>query len=153
MPGEARTFLAGIHEQCAARPGSGLLIGVDAKKAKQRLDAAYDDALGVTAAFNRNALLHLNRRFGFDFDLDGFIHRGFYNEAQGRIEMHLESVRRQTVSLGTVKRRFAPRERIHTENSYKYHAAEFEELLRGVGFGSVRHWSSEDGGYLVFYAS
>jgi dimethylhistidine N-methyltransferase len=152
-PGEAREFLAQIHADCAARPGSGLLIGVDAKKAKDVLDAAYDDALGVTAAFNRNALAHLNRRFGFDFDPAAFAHRGFYNETLGRVEMHLESLREQVVDLGGVKRRFARGETIHTENSYKYTAPEFERLLAGSGFASVRQWSSPDEGYFVFFAS
>ncbi|HUP30648.1 MAG TPA: L-histidine N(alpha)-methyltransferase [Usitatibacter sp.] len=151
-PAEAVVFLERIRAHCATRPGSGLLVGVDGKKEKARLDAAYDDALGVTAAFNRNALLHLNSRFGFDFRLDRFEHRGFYNEAEGRIEMHLEAIEDQAVALGTAVRRFARGERIHTENSYKYGAAEFESLLRAAGFSSVRHWSSPDQGYFVFYA-
>lgn len=151
-PESATAFLATLRAQCGVG-GSGLLIGVDGKKEKPRLDAAYDDALGVTAAFNRNALLHLNRRFGFDFALDGFAHRGFYNEALGRVEMHLESRARQEVSLGSTVRRFAAGERIHTENSYKYRRAEFEALLRGAGFSRLRSWSSPDEGYFVFYAS
>jgi uncharacterized SAM-dependent methyltransferase len=126
---------------------------VDAKKAKPVLDAAYDDALGVTAAFNRNALAHLNRRFGFDFALEAFAHRGFYNETLGRVEMHLESVREQVVDLGSVKRRFARGETIHTENSYKYSAPEFERLLADSGFATVHKWSSPDDAYFVFYAS
>ena len=138
---------------CAERPGSGLLIGVDGKKAAAVLDAAYDDALGVTAAFNRNALLHLNRRFGFDFALDGFVHRGFYNEAKGRIEMHLEALRDQAVNLAGRERRFARGERIHTENSYKYRPEEFEALLRAAGFTSFARWESPDAGYFVFYAA
>jgi dimethylhistidine N-methyltransferase len=153
-PDEALPFLASIRRHCAARPGSGLLIGVDAKKQKRVLDAAYDDALGVTAAFNRNVLLHLNRRFGFDFRLYAFEHQGFYNEALGRIEMHLEALRDQTVSLGGgVTRDFAAGERIHTENSYKYAAAEFEKLLEDAGFGAVQRWSDAEQGYFVFYAS
>jgi dimethylhistidine N-methyltransferase len=151
-PEEATRFLATLRAQCT-REGSGLLIGVDGKKDKPRLDAAYDDALGVTAAFNRNMLLHLNRRFGFDFALDGFVHRGFYNEALGRVEMHLESVAEQEVHLGARRRRFAAGERIHTENSYKYRRAEFEVLLKNAGFGALRSWSSPDEGYFVFYAS
>lgn len=151
-PEEATRFIATLRAHCT-RKGCGLLIGVDGKKEKARLDAAYDDALGVTAAFNRNALLHLNRRFGFDFALDGFIHRGFYNEALGRVEMHLESVAEQEVRLGSERRRFAAGERIHTENSYKYRRAEFEALLKDAGFGSLLSWSSPDGGYFVFYAS
>jgi dimethylhistidine N-methyltransferase len=151
-PAEAGRFLGTLRAHCAHR-GSGLLIGVDGKKEKARLDAAYDDALGVTASFNRNALLHLNRRFGFDFALDGFVHRGFYDEARGRVEMHLESVAEQDVDLGARKRHFAVGERIHTENSYKYARPEFEALLKGAGFGSLRSWASPDDGYFVFHAT
>lgn len=152
-PAQARSFLAKVKAHCATRPASGLLIGVDGKKDKARLDAAYDDALGVTAAFNRNALLHLDSRFGFDFALDGFVHRGFYNEQAGRIEMHLEALRDQVVHLGAASRRFARGERIHTENSYKYTAAEFTTLLRESGFADIRHWESADRGYYVFHAA
>jgi dimethylhistidine N-methyltransferase len=151
-PEEATAFLASIHRHCKSRPGSGLLIGVDGKKAKEILNAAYDDALGVTAAFNRNALAHLNRRFGFDFAIDGFTHRGFYNEAAGRIEMHLESLRDQEVHLGDTTRRFAKGERIHSENSYKYARPEFERVLQEAGFTQVDCWSAPEGGYHVFYA-
>jgi dimethylhistidine N-methyltransferase len=152
-PEGALAFVSSVRRHFEGRPGSGLLIGVDGKKEKARLDAAYDDALGVTAAFNRNALLHLNRKFGFDFDLNGFVHRGFYNAERGRVEMHLESVREQAVAIDGQVRRFAPGERIHTENSYKYAPAEFAALLGGAGYGSVRSWSSPDGGYTVFFAS
>src|SRR5688572_12786873 len=151
-PAAAREFLAQVRSYCASRPGSGLLIGVDGKKASHLLDAAYDDALGVTSAFNRNALLHLNRRFGFDFALDGFVHRGFYNEGKGRIEMHLEALRDQEVDLAGRKRLFKRGDRIHTENSYKYRPAEFEALLRAAGFSSFDRWESPDAGYFVFYA-
>jgi len=151
-PAAARDFLAQVRGYCAQRPGSGLLIGVDGKKDAAVLDAAYDDALGVTAAFNRNALLHLNRRFGFDFAVEGFRHVGFYNAELGRVEMHLESLRDQVVDLGSAKRRFRAGERIHTESSYKYHAGEFEVLLRESGFGSVRRWEASGGGYHCFYA-
>ena len=152
-PASAVAFLRQVRAYCAPRPGSGLLIGVDGKKASALLDAAYDDALGVTAAFNRNALLHLNRRFGFDFALDGFVHRGFYNADEGRVEMHLEALRDQSVNLAGVIRRFAKGERIHTENSYKYAPREFEALLREAGFASIRRWDSADGGYYVFFAA
>jgi dimethylhistidine N-methyltransferase len=153
-PVEAKSFIARIHAECAGRSGSGLLIGVDAKKDARRLDAAYDDALGVTAAFNRNVLSHLNRRFGFDFALEAFAHRGFYNAAAGRIEMHLEAVRATVVDLGAeASRRFEPGERIHTENSYKYAPHEFEALLRQAGFTRVTRWSDAAGDYSVFYAA
>lgn len=151
-PAQARGFLASIRRSCSARPGSGLLIGVDGKKAKATLDAAYDDALGVTASFNRNVLLHLNRRFGFDFTLEAFAHRGFYNDAQGRVEMHLEAVREQVVTAPGFERRFAAGERIHTENSYKYRPAEFEAVLHDAGFERIRRWSTAEDGYTVFYA-
>lgn len=152
-PDEAVAFLASIRRHCASRPGSALLIGVDAKKEKPLLDAAYDDALGVTAAFNRNALMHLNRRFGFDFALDAFVHRGFYNPDEGRIEMHLEALRENSVRLGGTRRDFACGERIHTENSYKYTREEFAEVLRKAGFGEMRSWAPRAGGYYVFYAA
>ena len=151
-PDEAVAFLARVRAHCAVRPGSGLLIGVDGKKEKARLDAAYDDALGVTAAFNRNVLRHLNKRFGFDFAPDRFRHRGFYNEAESRVEMHLEARAEQVVNLGSARRRFAPGERIHTENSYKYAPGEFERVLQAAGFATTRRWSSPDEGYFVFYA-
>jgi dimethylhistidine N-methyltransferase len=152
-PEESVAFLSQVKAYCAPRPGSGLLIGVDGKKASAVLDAAYDDALGVTAAFNRNALLHVNRRFGFDFALDGFVHRGFYNPGMGRVEMHLESLRDQSVDLAGQPRRFAKGERIHSENSYKYTPAEFEALLRAAGFSSLSRWDSPDAGYFVLYAA
>jgi dimethylhistidine N-methyltransferase len=152
-PDTAVAYLARVRRECAARPGSGLLIGVDAKKDAPRLDAAYDDALGVTAAFNRNVLVHLNRRFGFGFDLADFVHRGFYNAAGGRIEMHLESVRDHQVPLGEgASRRFPRGTRIHTENSYKYAPAEFEALLRKAGFDELDRWSDPAADYSVFYA-
>jgi len=151
-PTQAMRFLERLAKICQARPGSNLLIGVDAKKSASILDAAYDDALGVTAAFNRNVLLHLNRRFGFNFDLSGFLHRGFYNAEAGRIEMHLEAARAQTVLLDGVERRFAAGERIHTENSYKYSTAEFAVLLEEAGFTGIRRWTDAQDAFHVFVA-
>jgi uncharacterized SAM-dependent methyltransferase len=98
-------------------------------------------------------LLHLNARFGFDFDHAGFRHVAFYNEAEGRIEMHVEAVREQSVRLDGRLRRFEASERIHTENSYKYRREEFEAILREAGFASLRHWSSPDEGYFVYLAA
>jgi L-histidine N-alpha-methyltransferase len=152
-PEEAVAFMARIHAHCAARPGSGLLIGVDGKKEKRRLDLAYDDPLGVTAAFNLNVLRHLNRRFGVDFQTDNIAHRGFYAEARGRVEMHLQATTDHVVKLDGAQRAFASGERIHTESSYKYHAEEFEALLASAGFRDVRRWGSETDAYYVFYAS
>jgi dimethylhistidine N-methyltransferase len=153
-PEEAVVFLKRIFALCQSRPGSGLLIGVDAKKSIEKLEAAYDDALGVTAAFNRNVLLHLNRLFGFDFDLNGYRHRGLYNIQLGRIEMHLESLSDQTVRLGPESARtYRAGERIHTENSYKYSAHEFEALLAAAGFSSVQRWTDAAEQFNVFYTS
>ncbi len=110
-------------------------------------------ALGVTAAFNRNALRHLNEAFGFDFDVASYGHVGYYDETLGRIEMHLESLRDQVVHLDGRARRFPKGERIHTENSYKYAPGEFEAMLRQAGFGAVRRWDAPAGGYYVYFAS
>lgn len=152
-PSEAVRLLAAIRAQCEARPGSSLLIGVDGKKEPATLVAAYDDALGVTAAFNRNVLRHLNARFGFDFSLEGFAHFACYNEVAGRIEMHLESRHEQVVTLDGASRPFAAGERIHTENSYKYAPAEFEALLAEAGFRDLRRWDAPDFPYHVFRAA
>jgi dimethylhistidine N-methyltransferase len=152
-PEDARVFLTGVRDHCVAAPGSGLLIGVDTKKDKARLDAAYDDALGVTAAFNRNVLHHVNRILGSDFRPEAFAHRGFYNEAESRIEMHLEASAEQTVRLPGAERTFAAGERIHTENSYKYSTAEFSALLRDAGFERVRCWQDDAGDFAVYYAA
>jgi dimethylhistidine N-methyltransferase len=151
-PEEAFDFLRAIRRHCVV-PGSGLLIGADTKKDKARLDAAYDDALGVTAAFNRNVLNHVNRLLGSDFVPEAWAHRGFYNAEPGRIEMHLEATSPQTVTLDGVMRRFAAGERIHTENSYKYAPAEFSALLARAGFSAVRCWQDANGDFAVFHAA
>jgi dimethylhistidine N-methyltransferase len=153
-PADARTFLQTIHAHCGAHGdvSGGLLIGVDTKKDKARLDAAYDDALGVTAAFNRNVLNHVNRVLGCDFQPTAFAHRGFYDEAAGRIEMHLEATTAQVVRIDGLPRAFAAGERIHTENSYKYTPAEFATLLGEAGFRDVRCWQDPAGDFAVFHA-
>lgn len=132
---------------------NGLLIGVDAKKEKARLDAAYADALGVTAAFNLNALRHINRELDSDFVESRWKHVGQYNEALGRIEMHLESLETQQVNIDGVARSFAAGERIHSENSYKYSQAEFEAMLREAGFINVRVWTDPQQAFWVFWTS
>jgi dimethylhistidine N-methyltransferase len=132
---------------------NGLLIGVDAKKEKAKLDAAYADALGVTAAFNLNALRHINREIGSDFVESRWRHVGQYNESLGRIEMNLESLTAQEVNINGVKRQFAIGERIHSESSYKYSEAEFESLLREAGFTNVRVWTNPAKAFWVFWAT
>ena len=114
---EAFAFLRRIHARAS---GGGLLIGVDLVKPRPVLEAAYDDALGVTAAFNLNALRHLNSAIGTDFDPRQWRHVAFYDETEGRIEMHLEARQPLVVRWPGAERRFAAGERIHTENSYKY---------------------------------
>lgn len=152
-PVEAQAFLRTIHDHCVERPHSGLLIGVDTRKSKARLDAAYDDATGVTAAFNRNVLNHVNRILGADFRPRKYAHRAFYNEAAGRVEMHLEASSPQTVRLGEATRVFATGERIHTESSWKYAPPEFAALLGAAGFSRIRDWQDAAGDFAVFYAA
>lgn len=152
-PDDARAFLAGVHRHCASRPGSGLLIGVDTKKDVARLVAAYADPTGVTAAFNRNVLNHVNRLLGSDFRPEAWAHVGSYDAERSRIEMHLEAFSPQVVSIGSEARRFEAGERIHTENSYKYAPEEFDALLRAAGFGAIRRWLADDGAFAVFHAA
>ena len=133
--------------------GGGLLIGVDSKKDKATLDAAYADALGVTAAFNLNALRHINRVIGADFVESGWRHVGAYNEALGRIEMHLQAISAQRVNIGGESRLFDAGERIHSENSYKYSREEFEAMLREAGFAKVTVWTDVDQAFWVFHAA
>jgi L-histidine N-alpha-methyltransferase len=151
-PEEALAFLRAIHGHCTT-PGSGLLIGADTKKAWARLDAAYDDSLGITAAFNRNVLNHVNRVLGSDFAPGAYAHRSFYNAEAGRVEMHLEAISPQTVAIDGAMRTFAAGERIHTENSYKYAPDEFVALLARAGFGTIRCWQDPHGDFAVFHAA
>lgn len=152
-PDDAQRFLADIHLHCLRAAGSGLLIGVDTRKDPARLRSAYDDAPGVTAAFNRNALRHVNRVVGADFDPAAFDHVAFFDERRGRVEMHLVARQRQVVHIGGHERAFAEGETIHTENSYKYAPAEFTTLLQSAGFARVRCWQDDAGDFAVYYAA
>jgi len=149
-PGARTRFLREIR---LLTQGGGLLIGVDAKKEKARLDAAYADELGVTAAFNLNALRHVNRLIGTDFQEQNWRHVGTYNETLGRVEMYLESAGRQTVTIDHVPRVFESGERIHSENSYKYDREEFVEILKDAGFEEVSVWTDDKRAFWVMYAS
>lgn len=152
-PVEALALLHQMHALCAGGgAGSGLLIGVDRVKDKAVLDLAYDDALGVTAAFNRNLLRHVNRLLGSDFQPARWRHVAFFSEAESRIEMHLQAVGAQTLAWPGGQRTFADGERLHTENSYKWTPEAFEALLQQAGFGEVTHWSDERGWFSVFWA-
>lgn len=151
-PESAVLLLGQIHTHCHAS-GSGLLIGVDAKKEAARLNAAYADPLGVTASFNLNILNHVNRLIGSDFDVNNFRHLGFYNALMGRVEMHLEARTDCAVRIADSKREFAAGERIHTENSYKYARHEFESLLQQAGFTTIQCWQDSAQDFCVFYAA
>ncbi len=149
-PDDAARFLA---EMRGYTRGGGLLIGVDAKKDKRRLDAAYADALGVTAAFNLNALRHINRIVGANFVESAWRHIGNYNEAVRRIEMHLQAITEQQVVLDGSPRTFAAGEKIHSENSYKYSREEFEAMLRRAGFTRISMWTDDVHAFWVFHAA
>jgi len=146
---EALAFLRRIR---ARAHGGGLLIGVDLVKPRPILEAAYDDALGVTAAFNRNALSHLNRLIGSDFAPRQWRHVALFDEARSRIEMHLEAREALAVSWPGGGRRFAAGERIHTENSCKYTVEGFRSMLLDAGFDAPRHWTDAQGWFAVFWA-
>ena len=146
-PAEALAFLRQAHVAC---DGGALLIGVDLVKPVSVLEPAYDDALQVTAAFNRNLLLHLNRLIGSDFDIADWRHVAFFNAAASRIEMHLEAVRDAMVRWPGGERRFAAGERIHTENSCKWRVDDFAALLRDAGFSHPRVWRDAQDWFAVF---
>ena len=137
-PPEALAFLANAR-QVAAR-GGAMLVGVDLKKERSVLHAAYNDARGVTAAFNLNVLARINRELGGDFDLAKFEHQAHYDPLAGRIEMHLVSRVRQRVRVGDREFEFAAGETIHTENSYKYAVDEFQTLATRAGFVAEHCW-------------
>jgi dimethylhistidine N-methyltransferase len=123
--------------------GGRLLIGVDLKKDPQTLQRAYDDAQGVTAAFNLNLLERINRELDGDFDTAAFMHRALYNEALGRIEMHLVSVCAQTVTVAGERFEFGDGETLHTESSYKYSVAGFQALAASAGYRAEQVWTDE----------
>ncbi len=156
-PADAQAFLQRVRD---ASPGGNLLIGVDLIKPKPVLDAAYDDELGVTAAFNLNTLAHVNRLLGSDFVLRQWRHVAFFDVPASRIEMHLQAREALTVrwpggdSRSTfIERGFTAGERIHTENSCKYTVESFDALLRRAGYTHTRCWTDERGWFAVFAAS
>lgn len=141
-PAQARIFLRNIANM--VQPGGGLLIGVDLKKDSQRLNAAYNDADGSTAAFNLNLLTRINRELNGNFDLDDFSHHAFYNEKRGRIEMHLVCEKNKDIRINSHTFQFTAGERIHTENSYKYHIEEFQRLAQQAGFQAAKIWTDKE---------
>ena len=142
-PDQATAFLQQARRLLGA--GARFLIGADLQKDTGRLVAAYDDAEGVTAAFNLNLLARINRELGGDFDLDAFRHEARYNAAAARIEMHLVSRRAQTVSVAGRRFGFAEGETIHSENSYKYTLESFAALAQEGGWTVAAQWRDPEG--------
>lgn len=139
-PPEALKFLRALRQ--VLQEGDALLLGADLKKDRAILEAAYNDALGVTAAFNLNVLARINRELDGNFDLRGFQHHAFYNEELGRVEIYIESMREQTVSINqlAMEIHFGEGEQIHTENSYKYDLSDIANLASETGFTCGRTW-------------
>ncbi len=148
-PEAARALLADMRR---ASRGGAVLVGVDLVKPTSRLEAAYDDALGVTAAFNLNILRRLNTLLGADFQPRQWRHVALYDTTASRIEMHLEAREPLTLRWPGHERRFAAGERIHTENSYKWTLPGFGALLAEAGFEQQRHWTDAAGDFALFVA-
>lgn len=132
------------HFRTILSPGGRLVVGVDLKKDPAMLVRAYDDACGVTAAFDLNLLARINREAGGTFDLASFRHKAIYNADEGRIEMHLESKRDQDVRVSDRVFHFQAGETIHTENAYKYAIAEFRDLARAAQWQPRRVWTDKN---------
>ena len=148
-PDQALDLLTQARRECH---GGGLLIGVDLVKDAALLEAAYDDPLQVTAAFNRNLLNRLNQLLGCDAQVADFKHVGLYNVPASRIEMHLQARRTLTLRWAGGERQLQAGERIHTENSYKYTLDGFDALLAAAGFAQIRHWTDPAQWFAVFSA-
>lgn len=142
IPENARRFLRRVRRLAGAN--GALLIGVDLVKDPAILERAYNDRAGVTAAFNRNVLAHVNAALGTNFDCGAFEHLAFYNEAARRIEMHLVARRSQTVELAGRTFVVAAGERILTEYSHKYELREFADLVAEAGFSVQNVWTDEE---------
>jgi len=151
-PDEAVNLLARLRQKLTS--GDALLLGADLVKDRAVLVPAYDDSQGITAEFNKNLLVRMNRELRANFDLHSFRHVALWNRHQSRMEMHLESTRSQTVVLGThgLKVQFASGERIHTENSYKYTNSRVEAMLRDAGFRPERSWTDSQDWFAVHLA-
>ena len=150
-PKQASIFCKNISALCDG--AGGLLIGVDLVKESVILDRAYNDALGITAAFNLNALLHINRLLGSNFVLSDWEHYAIFNESQSRIEMYLRAVRDIEIVWPTGELALKAGQMIHTENSYKYTKASFTNMLLDAGFKKTTSWTDDKGYFLVCYAS
>ncbi|MBR0664842.1 L-histidine N(alpha)-methyltransferase [Roseomonas hellenica] len=147
-PEEAVRFLR--RARTTLRAGARLLLGADLVKDARVLEAAYDDAAGVTAAFDLNLLARLNREAGADFDLGGFRHAAIWNAEKERIEMHLVSRRAQSVRLAGRVFRFAQGETIHTESSHKYRPERLRDMAAAAGWRAAAMWTDPDGLFSVW---
>ena len=148
-PQAADDFLASLATGLGA--GGCLVVGVDAKKERDVLTRAYNDAAGVTSSFNRNLLVHVNAATGADFDPLGFDHRAIYNAGAGRIEMYLDAKHDQLVRIDGEEVAFARGEALHTENSYKYTPDEFAAKAEGAGFRCLHVWQDERSYFMVVF--
>lgn len=148
-PAQALVFLSQIHEQLQ---GGSLILGVDLVKEERVLNAAYNDSLGITAAFNRNILLNINRLIGADFSIHDFEHKAFFNSADSRIEMHLQAVRDLCVQWPSGRLVLKAGDRIHTENSYKYTRDSLSRLLHKAGYVQTHIWTDPDNYFAVAWA-
>lgn len=148
-PTEAAAFLESLGRLVG--PQGGVLLGVDLKKDRATLERAYDDPEGVTAAFNLNLLMRINRELQANFVLSRFAHRAIYNEALGRIEMHLVSAQDQIVRVAGHAFRFRRGETIHTESSYKYSPEEIGRMANAAGLRLVRTWTDARGRFADYY--
>jgi dimethylhistidine N-methyltransferase len=146
-PHEACAFLRSAREILG--DGAQMIIGVDLEKDERVLYDAYNDAAGVTARFNLNVLVRINRELGGNFDLSAFTHRAIYNRERHRIEMHLISKKSQTVRMLGTSFAFRTGESIHTENSYKYSIERFTALARGAGWTTRESWTDAAGMFSV----
>ncbi|MEN3975841.1 L-histidine N(alpha)-methyltransferase [Emcibacter sp. SYSU 3D8] len=145
----ARQFLADVRAMLA--PEDGFLVGVDLRKGRDILDPAYNDDAGVTAEFNLNVLRRINRELGGSIDLGNFRHLAFYNETEGRIEMHLRSTTDQQFEVAGRQFAMERDETIHTENSYKYSVAEFALAAESAGFRVMRTWQDPRSLFSIHY--
>lgn len=141
-PQAAARFLSGVRRTVGDE--GGLILGIDRRKDPAVIEAAYNDSEGVTAAFNLNVLVRLNRELGANFRLERFAHRAFFNQEDSRIEMHLVSLADQVVTVGGVAIPFSEGETIWTESSYKYDLPRLEELISTAGFELNRLWTDPD---------
>jgi len=148
-PDNAKEFLKQINKKCG--PGGALLIGIDLKKDTAILNRAYNDAKGITSAFNLNLLGRLNRELDADFQIGYFKHHAFYNNEEGRVEMHLVSLKDQMVHLNGIGIPFTEGESIWTESSYKYDIDEFEKIASAAGFRLDKVWNDDRKWFSVQY--